>query len=514
MPTPKWLVIARNEYRINTSSIRRIRPYFPYLIIGLLAVYVTCIAPALVSLFIDEALAFFLSQAAIAMIQIILFTIFIYFVVIPISNTLREEQTEHVEIFLAAPVKSSDVLLGKFLGMIPLYAIVVTVIVGLFTAIMNPLGLDNVQISIVIMIFILTFFSAFWIGEVIAALLRTRLGRTARGKDIGRALSLIIALPLVALMWAIFGGGLLEALADPGTSGTVKAILDLLPSSWGAEVIIGFILNPGDIGTIAFETLTRFGGLVAFCAAVLWLGTKAAGRAYSLEPTTFTSSRAKPDGAFYKKVKILVGGTSFGTLLVSIFKDYGRRLENLSRIVYGVGLIVLMNLFLIAPDDPTDALIPQMFLIPLLAAMVVSDVTLRGKEALFIYRKAPSGEGKLIKARLLQGLLVVVPIATVIIAVSTILAPHVTYISLLTNAGSSILIAAAYVVFALGLFFLIPAYSQQSAWFNIFLVPQVSLILFIVSAIVLDTMLAIVPLSWLVAISSLYFGKRKLSKME
>ena len=123
----------------------------------------------------------------------------------------------------------------------PFYVIFITVITGLFTALLTPLGLDLVQIAIIILIFVVTSLLALWIGTVAAAILRTKLGKTARGKDIGRALAMIIALPLVALLYAIQFGGLLEALADPGTSGLVKAILGLLPSSWGAEVIIGFV---------------------------------------------------------------------------------------------------------------------------------------------------------------------------------------------------------------------------------------------------------------------------------
>ena len=172
---PKWLVVARNEYRIRTSRIRKIRPYFPYLVIGLLAVYVAFIAPRFVSLFIDDFLAFILSQAAVAMMQIMLFMIFIYFMIIPITDTLREEQTGQLEIFLAAPVKPSDVLLGEFLGKMPFYAIFVTVITGSFAAVLNPLGLDIFQITIIIIIFVVTFLSATWIGTVIAAVLRTKL---------------------------------------------------------------------------------------------------------------------------------------------------------------------------------------------------------------------------------------------------------------------------------------------------------------------------------------------------
>ena len=104
-------------------------------------------------------------------------------------------------------------------------------------------------------------------GSVIAAVLRTKLEKTARGRDIGRALAMIIALPLVALIYAIQFGGLLDALAAPGTGGLISTILSLLPSSWGGEVVVAFAANPGNIGAVSFETLTRFGGLIFFFVA-------------------------------------------------------------------------------------------------------------------------------------------------------------------------------------------------------------------------------------------------------
>ncbi len=529
MPAHKWLVVAKNEYRIRTSRIRKIRPYFPYLVIGLLAVYVAFIAPAFVSLFIDDFLALLLSQAAVATVQIILFIFFIYFIMIPITDTLREEQTGQLEIFLAAPIKPSDVLLGEFLGEMPYYAIFITVITGFFTAVLNTLGLDIVQTAIIIIIFVVTFLSSIWIGTVIAAILRTKLGKTARGRDIGRALALIIALPMVALVYAMMYGGLLEA----GTSGIVKIIMDLLPSSWGAEIIVGFASNPGNIGAVGFETLTRFGGLVFFFVVVLWLGAKMANRAYSLEPTTFIASKAKPDGVFYKTVRSLGGGGSFGTLLVSIFKDYSRRLENLSGITYIIGIIVLMNIF-IMPNVPTEsegppvAWIMNQFMLPILAVMVAGGVTVQGRESIFIFKKSPSGVGRLVKTRLVQSWLVVVPIAGVIVAITTILSPQNTLISLLTNSGLMMLFVAANVAFALGLFLLNPAFSTRSVklWINLIIVQFVSIVLFVISMFVLAgsesepfgrilyVQLLLTVLSWLVGIVFLYFGKRKLNRIE
>ena len=539
LSAPKWLVVARNEYRIYTSRIRKIRPYFPYLVTGFLVVYVVLIAPSFAGLFIDDFLALLLSQAAVAMVQIILFLIFIYFIIIPITQTLREAQAEHLEIFLAAPIKPSDVLLGEFMGQMPFYSIAVTVITGFFTAVLNPLGLDLMQIAIIITIFIITFLSAFWIGTVISAILRTKFGKTVRGKDVGRALALVIALPPVALIYAIQYGGLLKALADPRTSGLVKAILGLLPCSWGAEVIVGFASNPGNISAVGFETLTRLGGLVAFFVAVLWLGARAANRAYSLEPTTFTASRAKPDGAFYKTVKYLGGGGFFGTILVSVFKDYGRRLENLSKIGYIVGLITMMNIFIVGPKLSTKyageigVIMPLMmiqFMFPMLAVFVAGEVTLRGKESLFIYRKTPSGVGRFVKARLLQGWLVVVPIAAAVTIVSTILSPQTTTLALLTNTMLGVLIAAANVAIVLGLFLLIPAFSEKSVKFmiNILIVIFISIVLFVGPLFGLmrifpdlepdvrsfQVLLLQNALSWLVGIVFLSLGSRNLSRIE
>jgi len=460
---PKWLVIARNEYRIYTSSIRKMRRFFPYLVSGLLAVYVLFIAPAAVNLFIDKFLVFIISVAAVPMVQIILFMIFFYLILFPISDTLREVKTEQLEIFLAAPVNPSDVLLGEFLGKMPFYAIAITLITGTFTALLNPLRLDVVQNAIIIMVFAVTFLSAIWIGTVTAAILRTKLGRTVHGKDVGRALSVIIVLPMIAIMYAIIGGDLTDVLIDPKTSQTVRAILGLLPSSWGAEIFVSFASNPGNISAVGLETLTRFGSLIIFFVAALWLGVRAANHAYSLESITFTASKVKPDGLFYGTIRYLGGGGSFGTLLASIFKDYGRRLENVSWIVYTVGLVAMISIFLIDPfENLGNALFFMSILaIPMLTAFVLGTVS-RGKATLFLYKKSPNGVGRFVKARLLQGWLVSVPIASAIIAVSTILLPQVTLFSLLMNVIWGTLRTMASLIFILGLTLLIPVFAEES----------------------------------------------------
>ncbi len=479
MQKSKWWVIAKNQYLLTTSAIRGIRRYFPYLAIGLMAVYVVFIAPSLVGLFLDEAISILLSQVAVAFVQIILFMIFFIFITFPISNTLREVQSDEMEILLAAPVKASDVLLGEFLGQIPIVAIAITAAVGLFTAILNPIGLDLLQMTIIIIIFIVTFLSAFWIGSVLSVILRTRLGKSARGKDIGRALSVIIVLPFIAIMYAMIGGGILEALADPETNGILNIILGLLPSSWGAETIVSFTSNPGNIAAVGFETLTRLGGLLVFFVATLWLGTKAASRLYTLKPTTLTSSVAKPDGIFYKSVETLGGGGSRGTLLVTAFKDYYRRLENLSWLFYAVGISAMIVIFFnTSPTDPGDTLMASsLFMIPLLTGFVVGTVS-RGKEQMMIFKKAPSGIGKFVTARLVQAWIVAVPIGSAMLGVSTLLVPHITIIPLLTNImWASIRTISVSIIF-LGLSLLMPSFSEKARERNLSIMINLQIVIF------------------------------------
>ncbi|KYK31689.1 MAG: hypothetical protein HXS48_18445 [Theionarchaea archaeon] len=519
MSAPKWFMIARNEYRIRTSSIRGIRPFFPFLVIGALAVFVLFIAPLIVNLLIDELIAFFLSQIAVAMVQAMLFMFFFVFITLPITYTLRDIKTEQQGIFLSAPIKSSDLLLGEFLGELPLYAILITIITGLFTAVLSPLGIDMAQKAIIVLVFVITLSSALWIGTVIAALLRTKLGRSARGRDIGKAFAVLIAVPLVAIMYAFIGGGILEVLADPETSGMIKTILALFPSTWGADVIIGFISNPGNMTAVWSETLTHFGGLVTFFVAILWIGTRVADRAYSMETTTFTAAKTKPDGAFYKTIRYVGGGKSFGTLLASAFKVYSRRFQNLSWLAYSVCLVAMLNIFFVRPEDPIGVIIMSSFVYAMLAAVVASDVTLRGKETLFIYKKIPSGVGMLIKTRLIQGWLVVLPIVAVVMVVTVFQVPDIPFLSVLAYTGPVLLIAAAFVALALGLYLLMPAYTEKGGEFilNLVIIMQGSIFLFLACLILFGEtrgMLVMILLSWLLGMTLLFLGKRHLSRME
>ena len=443
-----------------------------------------------------------------------LFSFSLFLVLMPISNTLREEGMNRVELMLKAPVRPGDVLVGEFLGKTPIYAIIATFIIGLFTALLAPLGLSLAQTVVIIFMAFVTCLGSFWVGMVIAGVARTTIGRTAKGKDRGKALSFIIALPMVAVFYSMVNGNLQAMLLNPGTDGLVKTVLGLFPSSWAAEVIVTFAQNPANIGAVWMLTVTRVGGMVAFIGGSLWIGWMTLDRAYSLEPTNLGVSKVGPDGFLYKTVRLLGGGGSFGSLLVSAFKDYTRRLENLSQVGYVVGLLILMQVFFI--DEWDGGWTVGLLMGTVMALFLSSEATIRGKETLFIYRKTPGGVGRFVKAKLVQSWLLVLPLLALNMVVTALRFNTGFTMPIIVSTGTVLLMAAANSGMAIGLSLVNPAWVQKSSAYMI----NMQLIAFLAmgSLIIPDKVFhqewLQAPMAVGVGLVMLYLGYRKLSNME
>ena len=463
MPRRKWLVLAKNSYLLRTSGFGRLRYLVPLLIGVPVVAAIFAIVPWMTDFFLDEVEVFFLSTAAVVLIQIILFTMFILFLFFPISFSLNSGQEEYYEILLSAPLRPKDVILGKFIGDMPFYSVGVIAASSVLVALLLPLGLGVIQGALITIVFVLTFFSALWIGVVLAAMIRSKIGSSTRGKDIGKALSMAVALPMVGLMYALMSGMVYTALVDSGSSGPLPFVLDLLPSSWGADVVVGFAVTPGDATGISLEDTLRVGAMAVFFVGVLWAGTVFADRAYNLESQSLSSNLARQEGLFYRAVRAVCGGGAFGSLVVSVFKDYGRRLENVSKVVYVIGLVALVTFFFGDTEDSDGGLIMMFFLLPFLAGFIVGEVTVRGKENLFIYRKAPNGESRLVWARLAQSMLVMTPLTVVATAIPLITMSGMDNPAAYLMVPYMIAFSAALVVFSLGLFLMWPVFSEKPA---------------------------------------------------
>ncbi|MFX1507922.1 MAG: ABC transporter permease [Promethearchaeota archaeon] len=527
---PTWLSIAKTEYRVTTSRIREIRSYLPYLLIGGLTIYTLFIAPSIIDAFVDELHELLLSAVAVAIINVLFFVLFVMFASFPISSTIADIKTEHLEIYLSSPVQPSDILIGEFLGKIPFYAVFAAIIGGTFTAALFPLGLDIFQIFIIVTVFIIIFLSATWVGTMIAVLLRSVLMKSARGRDIGKGLAIIVILPLVAVIYLLIGG-YYEVLKDPQNAKLVKDLFAFFPWGWGSEIIVAFAQNPGDILLTEFSTILQFSALIAFLGASLLIGGFLANRVYNLEPTSFSAATSNPNSLFYNSIRKLGGGGTSGLLLSTGFKTYFRKAKNIAWIIYSVGLIVVMNVFLTQPDDPESAFIMSLFIGPLLAAFVTSDISLQGKENLLLYKQTPTRTRKYLRIKLFQYFLTILPIVLAVETTVNLLVPNITLEMLFLNVILTVLIAAATITFTIGLFIVNPAFHDKSGEFmiNIQICVFGVMIPFFILLILLDQILwdlfaiadALYPvaviytaLQWVMGLTMLSLGAIKLNKME
>ncbi len=463
MPAPKWWLIARNEYLLKTSGIRRWRKVFPFLALAFVAWYVLYAAPAVFSLASGLTQELFLSDAALAFLQVILFVIFISVLTIPIMQTLQDASLAPLETLLSAPVRPKDVLIGKFLGMLPTYSILISILAGTFLALFIPFGMTMDQVLISVAVFVLVVLIALWLGLLIAAMLKARLGRSVRGREAGQAMALLIALPLVGLMYLSMNGQMMDALQGRGAD--LSGAFWLLPSSWGADLVLRFLRHPGDLGFEAGRTVLGLLGLSGFLLGSVLVGGRLSGHAYDLEPVSFATPRAAPEGRLYRYARAAALGGPFGSVLVTVMKDYGRRLENLSRVLYIMGLVIMMEVFMLGSLPPGNyvslALLTVSWLMAFLCVFVVGEVTARGKDNLFIYRKAPGGESRLVRARVLAGWLVGCALQW----------PPCPRLSQFSPAGlpppevlslcAWLRVSSAYVMMSTGLFLLFPAFTEK-----------------------------------------------------
>lgn len=520
MQAPKWLIIAKNEYLLKTSSFRRYRAVYPLLATLLVVTYVFFAAPAMFAAASEYTRSFFLSDAALAFMQVMLFIIFISIITIPIMQTLQDSNVAPLETLLSSPVQPKDVLLGKYLGSLPMYLIVVSLIAGTFLALFIPFGMSLEQVFISVLVFVLVVLIALWLGTLIAAVLKARLGRSARGRDAGQALAMLIALPMVAVMYSAMNGDMLNALQGKGAS--LSTLFWAMPSSWGADVVLRFLHNPGNLGADLYMTVIGLGGLSIFLLGSIVVGVKLSGRAYDLEPVSFVTPKARPEGYLYRYVRGISGGRAFSSVVVTVVKDYGRRLENLSRIVYILGLVALMELFILSSlpkgNYVSISLLTISWMMAFLCVFVVGEVTARGKDNLFVYRKAPGGETRLILARIMQGCLVVIPVA-VASALIVLLPAGLDWWSIIWMTGALVAVAAAYVVMSIGLFLLSPAFSEKPSEMigNAIAILVISFFLYVICIVLYGEpwgMLALVFFSSAIGSVLLLAGSRKIRAIE
>lgn len=456
-----WTHVARTEYRLVINTIaphqKRIVPLVMLATVLLVLLALPQVVPELLSgLDLDLFVVLMFSSMRLNYLMF-----FLVFTTIPISVAVRDIKTNHMEMVFKAPVKSSDLLLGEFVGKIPFYGFFVLIFSALYTSVLSILEIEFWELLLLTFLFCINVLSAYWLGTVIASVARSYLLKSTQGRDLGKAVTILIILPAIVPFYWILGS--LDAVSkNPELFSSFNDILKLLPPTWGLECF--YKLGPVVTDSPGFLDAGLYGmGYLLFLVVIVMGGFLFVRRSVHLEPGSFNANSQQPYPYFYKAILKLFGRRPLIFVAIASYKNYFRRFENLSKVLYALGLLVLMIMFFgKTVGDVEFVLMMGMFYLFLLSYMVVTDLTVQGKEHFLFYRQTATSSFQYLSVRFLVYWSLVLPMALIPMPLALLLGipgdqhPLVFYLTLFAA------LSFLSVLFCLNLVLLNPPYSDRA----------------------------------------------------
>jgi hypothetical protein len=431
----KWFAIAKAEFFVQTSRIRRWRKAASIFLLGFGIVWalliVPMIMPGILSSF-GPGVEILLQASFPSLMRSVMLFLWVVVLIYPISYALQEIRIGQWEIMLSNNVSTRSMMFGFFLGRVPSY--------GLFVLFLAPIMLTPFAIALNVslvgqaIMYLTVFFvalSTLFLSTLITTAIQAKLGESSRGNDIAKALSIFVAIAVLIPMYGLI------YFADAFSSFLGLDVFLLFPFTWGADIISWTIIlfNGLGISAGAFLVVLRFDALVdlilltAFTGFVVLFAFRAADRIFSFGAGPRTEKIITIHGENYllRKIRGFLPGP-FGVMVVTSIKEFSRKMQNVSRLAYGVVISVLLPVILSysiqsIPENPPEGVesIIVMIVILMLGMMVamISGITFGGigflesRDQLWIIKSAPGGVWKFAKARLVESLFLAILIVLI-----------------------------------------------------------------------------------------------------
>jgi len=428
-----WAAIAKAEFRVTTSRFKnkRIPVLVSIVLVGL--VWAFNIAPAIMQAFLNlfsEQVQLVLQVAYPGLMRSVILILWTMVLIYPISFSLQEVKIGQWEIMLSNNVSTRDMLLGMFIAKIPQYGILTLfmapLLVSPFIIFYEVSIIGQILTYLVIGIFVL---ATLFLSTVISTAIQAKLGTSARGNDIAKAMGLIIVLvfllPLYGLVY--FSESFAELLG-------LDAFL-ILPSTWLADLITWITIEYNGVNLPppiieVFEDILGLSSMIdlvlvgLFALVILILGLVTPDRIFSLEAGARTEriTTVGKENIFLRFLRRIVP-SALGVVIVMAMKDFGRKAQNTSKVVYGVVLSILVPLMVSYSglgdvEDPTILTVYITLLVSMFLGMI-GGVTFGGvgflesKDHLWVIKSSPRGVSKFLIARISGAFLFAIPMAMI-----------------------------------------------------------------------------------------------------
>lgn len=417
-----WWAIAKAEFLVRTVKLHKARKILYPALVGFCLLFVLYATPNIVTFFLGEfgaGVDLFLATSLPGLMRTIMLVIWLAVLIIPISNSLENVKTDQWEILFSNNVKTRDILLGTYVGKIPIYGllglVLSSIIVAPFALIYNISIIGQLLMYSITILFAIT---TIWLSNVISTALQAKIGQSPRGDDIAKALSWVLV-PIIAIpaMGAMYWTGEITALMGLEVS-------MILPSTWVADILTWIAITTSSLPPSSIFNIQTFWFQVSpvislllisgFSITIYVIGFKSADRLFSLGSGLGSNKviTVGPENIVIRGVRRLFGA-KFGVIMVTSLKDFTRKLQNVAKISYALFLALILPLLL--AFGPLTNVVRDPIFIPMMTSLsigmmlgILGGVVFGGiglldsQDQLWILKSAPLGVPKFITARVIS----------------------------------------------------------------------------------------------------------------
>ena len=502
----QWTIIAKNEIRLKTNRVRTYRKLFFILIYILFLFWAIYLGPVIFDAIIPEFVKEF-SDIVVpifsTLVEYTFMVMFITYIMYPIFMLYRKAEIGYKDILLATPTTPGDVFVGEFLGQTPFYFLFVLAIGPLFNGLLlqiNPnLTLIHYFIFYVVIFTLLIF--GLLIGTIIASWLEHKMILKNKSKELNYSLLLLISFLLILSFY--FFHFLFDLIEN---NPNLKPWITFYPSYWYSNILL-YLIKPALVETYIVNIWVSIVLASSIPIIIFFIAYKKANSFYTIEDQISESFyKFKPKEKFYNFIRKTTL-SPYKNLVVIQFKDFFRKKENLTKLIYigaftGIlGLIIYFTLDLPLLEYEGFIIISsfvfRILYFKYLIAMVLSwigavifgvfigiYVLIGSKDIVFLFKKSTRGIKALIYSFLYKMLYIIIFLDLILTIFFTILFP-LDLLAALTFFFFYLMETFIILIHAIGIQCLKPLFDERgkNVYFNIYLIILIQIISLYISVL-------------------------------
>jgi hypothetical protein len=433
----KWFHIAKAEFYVLTAGMRKHRVLTVVILYALAFFWAVYLAPMIIWSFITLLMPIAEIQTLMQIVfpglmrTVVLF-LWVMLLLFPLAYALQEIKIGQWEIFLSNDVSTRDILVGTFLGKIPLYGLVTVflapLVISPFMLAFEVSVIGQVLVYTVLAVMVLT---TIWFSNFITGIIQSKLGDSSRGNDLAKAIAMVISIIVVLPMY-----GMMFFMTAWSEILGLNAFL-ILPSTWSADFISWVTITFNGVGLtgsqiIGFQDVLQLDMLTTgllmggFGLLTVVGGLFASDRIFTISAGVRTEivTTTGRENIFLRGIRKVSPGV-FGALLVTNLKDFLRKAQNLSKIGYGVILAIIMPIIMMS-FELEDLSMMDMFLTIVIMFTMVGSLPFAGtgflesKDQLWIIQGVPKGASRFMQTRIASSMLIIAPVVLIPVITTSI----------------------------------------------------------------------------------------------